>query len=44
LFVRHLTESNQHWLTITALWCFLLFLAALRPMALPDEGSYVEVS
>ena len=42
--MRKLTESNKHWLMITALWCFLLFLAALRPMALPDEGRYAEVS
>ncbi len=39
-----LTASKKHWLTIAALWCFLLFLAALRPLALPDEGRYVEVS
>jgi 4-amino-4-deoxy-L-arabinose transferase-like glycosyltransferase len=39
-----LTVSKKHWLTIAALWCFLLFLAALRPMALPDEGRYTEVS
>ncbi len=44
LSMRNLTESNKHWLTIAALWCFLLFLAALRPMALPDEGRYAEVS
>ena len=42
--MRHFTESKKHWLTIAALWCFLLFLAALRPMALPDEGRYAEVS
>jgi 4-amino-4-deoxy-L-arabinose transferase-like glycosyltransferase len=39
-----LTALQKHWLTIAALWCFLLFLAALRPLALPDEGRYVEVS
>jgi 4-amino-4-deoxy-L-arabinose transferase-like glycosyltransferase len=42
--MRHLTDSRKHWLTITAMWCFLLFLAALRPLAIPDEGRYVEVS
>jgi len=42
--MRPLTESKKHWLTMAALWCFLLILAALRPMALPDEGRYAEVS
>jgi len=42
--MRNLTESNKHWLSMAALWCFLLLLAALRPMALPDEGRYAEVS
>ncbi len=42
--MRNLTESKKHWLSIAALWCFLLLLAALRPMALPDEGRYAEVS
>ncbi len=44
LFMRYLTESKKHWLAIAALCGFLLFLAALRPMALPDEGRYGEVS
>jgi len=44
LFMRDLTGPQKHWLTIAALWCFLLFLAVLRPMALPDEGRYAEVS
>lgn len=42
--MRKLTEFHKHWLMMAALWCFLLFLAALRPMALPDEGRYAEVS
>src|SRR5574337_663155 len=31
------------WLWLTGLWAFLLVLAALRPLAVPDEGRYGEV-
>ena len=36
-------ERNKSWLTLLLLWALLLVLAALRPLAVPDEGRYGEV-
>jgi len=38
-----LTERQKSWLTLAALWCVLLLLATLRPLAVPDEGRYGEI-
>ena len=38
-----LTERQKSWLTLLGLWLALLLLAALRPLAVPDEGRYGEV-
>ncbi|WP_296448039.1 ArnT family glycosyltransferase [Rhodoferax sp. UBA5149] len=38
-----LTERQKSWLTLAALWLLLLLLAALRPLAVPDEGRYGEI-
>lgn len=38
-----LTERQKSWLTLAGLWLLLLVLAALRPLAVPDEGRYGEV-
>ncbi|MFZ4479523.1 MAG: ArnT family glycosyltransferase [Rhodoferax sp.] len=38
-----LTERQKSWLTLTVLWLLLLLLAALRPLAVPDEGRYGEI-
>ena len=38
-----LTERQKSWLTLAGLWLLLLLLAALRPLAVPDEGRYGEV-
>ena len=38
-----LTERQKSWLTLAALWLLLLVLAALRPLAVPDEGRYGEI-
>ncbi len=38
-----LTERQKSWLILFALWAFLLLLAGLRPLAVPDEGRYGEV-
>lgn len=38
-----LTERQKSWLTLTGLWVLLLVLAALRPLAVPDEGRYGEI-
>ena len=38
-----LTERQKSWLTLVALWLFLLLMATLRPLAVPDEGRYGEV-
>ncbi len=35
-----LTERQKSWLMLIALWLLLLLLAALRPLAVPDEGRY----
>jgi len=37
------TERQKSWLLLTALWLLLLLLAALRPLAVPDEGRYGEI-
>jgi 4-amino-4-deoxy-L-arabinose transferase-like glycosyltransferase len=37
------TEQRKSWLTLAALFMLLLALAALRPLAVPDEGRYGEV-
>lgn len=36
-------ERRNSWLILAALWLLLLGLAALRPLAVPDEGRYGEV-
>lgn len=38
-----LTERQKSWLTLAALWLLLLLMAALRPLAVPDEGRYGEI-
>ncbi|MDD5332313.1 MAG: glycosyltransferase family 39 protein [Rhodoferax sp.] len=38
-----LTERQKSWLLLAALWLLLLLLAALRPLAVPDEGRYGEI-
>ena len=38
-----LTERQKSWLALTVLWLLLLLLAALRPLAVPDEGRYGEI-
>ena len=38
-----LTERQKSWLTLALLWLALLVLAALRPLAVPDEGRYGEM-
>ena len=38
-----MTENRKSWALMAALWALLLVLAALRPLALPDEGRYAEV-
>jgi len=39
-----LTERQKSWLTLAALWLLLVLLASLRPIAVPDEGRYGEIS
>ncbi|HEY8907711.1 MAG TPA: glycosyltransferase family 39 protein, partial [Rhodoferax sp.] len=39
-----LTERQKSWLTLAVLCLLLLLLASLRPLAVPDEGRYGEVS
>ena len=36
-------EQRKSWLTLAALFALLLVLAALRPLAVPDEGRYGEI-
>lgn len=36
-------ERRISWLWLAALWLFLLLLATLRPLAVPDEGRYGEL-
>ena len=38
-----LTERQKSCLTLAALWLLLLLMAALRPLAVPDEGRYGEI-
>jgi 4-amino-4-deoxy-L-arabinose transferase-like glycosyltransferase len=38
-----LTERQKSWLTLAGLWTLLLVMAALRPLAVPDEGRYGEI-
>ena len=38
-----LTERQKSWLILAALWLVLLVMAALRPLAVPDEGRYGEI-
>ena len=38
-----LTERQKSWLILAALWLLLLVMAALRPLAVPDEGRYGEI-
>lgn len=40
---KPLTERQTSWLTLALLWALLLLLAALRPLAVPDEGRYGEI-
>jgi 4-amino-4-deoxy-L-arabinose transferase-like glycosyltransferase len=40
---REQRERQKSWLTLGLLWALLLVLAALRPLAVPDEGRYGEV-
>jgi 4-amino-4-deoxy-L-arabinose transferase-like glycosyltransferase len=37
------SEKKISWLCIALLWFFLLLLASLRPLSLPDEGRYADV-
>jgi 4-amino-4-deoxy-L-arabinose transferase-like glycosyltransferase len=41
--VNTLTERQKSWLTLGLLWLTLLGMAAMRPLAVPDEGRYGEV-
>jgi len=41
--IKTLSERQKSWLTLLALWLVLLLLAALRPLAVPDEGRYGEL-
>jgi len=38
-----LTEQRKSWLALATLFLLLLVLAALRPLAVPDEGRYGEI-
>ena len=38
-----MTEKRKSWLALTTLFLLLLVLAALRPLAVPDEGRYGEI-
>jgi 4-amino-4-deoxy-L-arabinose transferase-like glycosyltransferase len=37
------TEQRKSWLSLAALFLLLLAMAALRPLAVPDEGRYGEI-
>jgi 4-amino-4-deoxy-L-arabinose transferase-like glycosyltransferase len=41
--MKSLTERQKSWLTLAGLWLLLLLMAAMRPLAVPDEGRYGEV-
>lgn len=38
-----LNERKKSWLTLAGLWLLLLLMAAMRPLAVPDEGRYGEI-
>lgn len=38
-----LNERQKSWLTLALLWLVLLGMAAMRPLAVPDEGRYGEI-
>ena len=38
-----MTEQRKSWLALATLFLLLLVLAALRPLAVPDEGRYGEI-
>ena len=38
-----MTEQRKSWLSLAVLFLLLLTLAALRPLAVPDEGRYGEI-
>ena len=40
---KSLTERQKSWLTLALLWLVLLLMAAMRPLAVPDEGRYGEI-
>jgi 4-amino-4-deoxy-L-arabinose transferase-like glycosyltransferase len=41
--ITSLSERQKSWLTLGILWLLLLLMAAMRPLAVPDEGRYGEV-
>ena len=41
--MKKLTERQTSWLALLAMWLGLMVMAALRPLAVPDEGRYGEV-
>lgn len=41
--MNSLTERKKTWLMLAGLWLLLLSMAAMRPLAVPDEGRYGEV-
>ena len=41
--IKTLTERQKSWLLLAGLWLLLLLMAAMRPLAVPDEGRYGEV-
>lgn len=41
--ITFLSERQKSWLTLGSLWLLLLLMAALRPLAVPDEGRYGEI-
>lgn len=40
---QNLSDRRRSALLLAALWGLLLVMAALRPLAIPDEGRYAEV-
>ena len=40
---QNLSDRRRSALLLAALWALLLVMAALRPLAIPDEGRYAEV-
>ena len=41
--ITSLSERQKSWLTLGALCLLLLLMAAMRPLAVPDEGRYGEI-